>query len=62
MPKIIPKFFIHLEKFMKGVSASIDEFAEREHVDDLRDDLERDIKEANETIEQKRIEDLEEKD
>lgn len=40
VPKIIPKFFIHLEKFMKGVSMTIDEFNEREHVDDLRDDLE----------------------
>ena len=47
---------------MKGVSASIDEFAEREDVADLRADLEYEINEANKSIEQKRTTDLEEKE
>ena len=38
--KIIPRFLIHLEKFMKGISSTCDEFNDREHVDNLRDDLE----------------------
>ena len=36
VPGVVPRFFLYLEKYMKSVSSIINEFNERQHVDDLR--------------------------
>ena len=50
MAKIVPKFCIHLEKYVKSLTKTVDEFNKREHVDELRDDLESKIILTNDDI------------
>ena len=58
---IVPRFLMYLEKYIEGLSEKCFEFNEREHVKDLRNDLEERIKETNEQIEENRDTDLIEK-
>jgi len=37
---VVPRFFLYLEKYMKSVSGIVNEFNEREHVDELRSFIE----------------------
>ena len=50
-----------LEKYIKGLSVASNELMSREHVDDLRADLETSIKINSKEIDNKRKTDLEEK-
>ena len=46
---------------MKVISTTVDEFNKREHVDEVREDLENQIEGVNEVIIKKRDEDVTEK-
>ena len=61
VPKVIPRYFIHLEKFVKAIVSTMDEFNKREHVDELRADLENQIDDTSKEIQRKREVDLTEK-
>ena len=61
VPKIVVKFLIHLEKYTKGVSKKMYEFHCREHVDDLRNDIEYQIGETNKNMQDQRFTDIAEK-
>ena len=50
-----------MEKYVKGVSTKTKEFHEREHVDELRNDMQKQINKANKSIKTQREVDLKEK-
>ena len=43
IPLLVAKYVIHLEKYVSGISSVCHEFNEREHVGDLRADMEKRI-------------------
>ena len=61
IPGIVPRYIIYLSKYMSGICEVANELYSREHVDSLRTDLEKKVTDTNNTMDNLRKTDLEEK-
>ena len=61
LPPVVPRFTIHLEKHLAGLTNVVNELHEREHIDDLRHEVENNVKDVTEKLKETRLNDLAEK-